>query len=216
MASLFNRGSIVDVAELKSLGRLTDTAVELKAIAKTLGTDSKSLYLAERATETRVKNMDLSNTRIISFATHGLVAGQLKGVQEPGLVLTPPEKGSVKDDGYLTASEIAQLKLNADWVILSACNTASSDGTPGAEGLSGLAKAFFYAGSRSLLVSHWPVMSSAATALTTRMLKEAKDKTVGRAEALRRSMIALMNNTKSDYLSHPMFWAPFSVVGEGK
>ncbi len=54
----------------------------------------------------------------------------------------------------LTASEIATLDLDADWVILSACNTAAADGTPGAEGLSGMAKAFFYAGARALLVSH--------------------------------------------------------------
>ncbi len=93
---------------------------------------------------------NLDDVRVLAFASHGLVAGQLKGAPELGLVLTPPEQ----DDGFLTASAVAQLKLNAAWVILSACNTASSDGTPGAEGLSGLAKAFFYAGSRALLVSH--------------------------------------------------------------
>ena len=101
---------------------------------------------------------------------HGLVAGELAGVSEPSLVLTPPLKGTDTDDGLLTASEVAQLKLNADWVILSACNTAAADGTPGARGLSGLAKAFFYAGSRALLVSHSPVESDAAVTLTTRML----------------------------------------------
>jgi CHAT domain-containing protein/tetratricopeptide (TPR) repeat protein len=215
MASLFRGGPIVDGKALRKLGRLSDTADELKAIAKTLGADEGSVFLGERATESRVKDMDLSGTRVISFATHGLVSGQLRGVQEPGLVLTPPDTGTEKDDGYLTASEVAQLKLNADWVILSACNTASSDGTPGAEGLSGLAKAFFYAGSRALLVSHWPVLSSAAAKLTTRMLKEAKAKGVGRAEALKRSMLALMNTPKQPHLAHPMFWAPFSVVGEG-
>jgi CHAT domain-containing protein len=80
----------------------------------------------------------------------GILANQLKGLSEPGLVFTPPTKGTDKDDGYLTAGEVAQLNLNADWVILSACNTAAPDGTPGAEGLTGLAKAFFYAGARSL------------------------------------------------------------------
>ena len=105
--------------------------------------------------------------------------------------------------------------MNAEWVILSACNTAASDGTPRAEGLSGLAKAFFYAGSRALLVSHWYAESSAAMALTTRMFKEAKDKTIGRAEALKRSMMALMNTPDAPHYAHPMFWAPFSVVGEG-
>ena len=130
------------------------------------------------------------------------------------LVLTPPEKGSEPDDGLLTAGEISQLKLDADWVVLSACNTAAPDGTPGADGLSGLARAFFYAGARSLLVSHWSVSSDAAVALTTRMFDESS-KGVPKAEALRRSMLALMANTDKPYFAHPAFWAPFVVVGEG-
>jgi CHAT domain-containing protein len=101
-------------------------------------------------------------------------------------------------------------------VILSACNTAAPDGTPGAEALSGLAKAFFYAGSRALLVSHWPVSSDAAVALTTRMLTEyANDPGIGRAEALRRSMMALMMNDEDPRFAHPFYWAPFVIVGEG-
>jgi len=116
----------------------------------------------------------------------------------------------------LTASEIATLDLDADLVILSACNTAAADGTPGAEGLSGLAKAFFYAGSRALLVSHWPVESNSAAHLTTRMLAYmAEHPSHGRAEALRRSMLGLMDEEKP-YYAHPMFWAAFSLVGEGQ
>ena len=93
------------------------------------------------------------------------------------------------------------------------CNTAAADGTPGAEGLSGLAKAFFYAGSRALLVSHWPVASAATVKLTTRMFKEGADNPgIGKAEALRRSMLALM---AEDNYAHPALWAPFVVVGEG-
>jgi TPR repeat protein/CHAT domain-containing protein len=216
VASLFSRGPIADARKLQSLGSLPDTANELRAIAKSLGADKSSIYLGNQATETLVKSTDLSKARVLAFATHGLIAGEFKGISEPGLVLTPPENGNEYDDGYLTASEVARLKLNADWVILSACNTAASDGDTGAEGLSGLARAFFYAGSRSLLVSHWPVLSEAAKALTTRLFEEAKVNTVGRAEALKRSMIALMNSPDAPYLAHPMFWAPFSVVGEGK
>jgi len=153
---------------------------------------------------------------VLAFATHGLVAGELTGVAEPALVFTPPETGTEADDGLLTASEIATLDLDADWVILSACNTAAADGTPNAEGLSGLAKAFFYAGARTLLVSHWAVASDAAVALTTGMLDElAKQPEIGRAEALRRSMLSLMANEEKDYFAHPMFWAPFIIVGEG-
>jgi CHAT domain-containing protein len=194
---------------------LPRTAGELKAMAKSLGAGEESIYLRGRATETVVKDMDLSDTRVIAFATHGLLAGDFEGLNEPALVMTPPAKATEKDDGLLTTGEVAQLKLNAEWVILSACNTAAPDGTPGAEGLSGLAKAFFYAGSRTLLVSHWPVESDAAVKLTTRMFREAKDGTVGRAEALRRSMIALIAAKEKNYYAHPMFWAPFMVVGEG-
>jgi len=132
-------------------------------------------------------------------------------------VLTPPETGSPQDDGLLTASEVALLKLDADWVILSACNTASSDGTPGAEGLSGLAKAFFDTGSRALLVSHWPVASDATVRLTTDMLTQTShDPSLRRAEALQRAMLAMIADTDApDYYAHPMFWAPFMLVGEG-
>ena len=80
----------------------------------------------------------------------------MKGLGEPALVLTIPKEATPLDDGLLTANEIAQLKLNADWVVLSACNTAAGD-KPGAEALSGLARTFFYAGTRALLVSHWAV-----------------------------------------------------------
>jgi hypothetical protein len=82
------------------------------------------------------------------------------------LLLSLPKQPTEFDDGLLTASEIAQLKLNADWVVLSACNTAAGD-SPGAEALSGLARAFFYAGAWAQLVSHWAVDSKAATRLTT-------------------------------------------------
>ncbi len=143
------------------------------------------------------------------------MAGELKGLAEPALVLTPPDVGTEEDDGLLTASEVATLKLDADWVILSACNTAAPDGTPGAEALSGLAKAFFYAGSRALLVSHWPVSSDATVELTTRMLTEAENEGIGRAEALRRSMLALMMDHENTHFAHPYYWAPFVIVGEG-
>ena len=116
----------------------------------------------------------------------------------------------------LTASEVALLKLDADWVILSACNTASGDGKPGAEGLSGLARSFFYAGARSLLVSHWPVETNSAVELTTGIFEEMKtNPEIGRAEALRRSRIRLINNQTHPEYAHPYFWAPFVVVGEG-
>ena len=203
----------VDPAQIRRLARLPDSADELRQIARVLDVvPEESLYLGQRASEEIVRSLDLEEYRIIQFATHGLVAGELAGVPEPALVLTPPAESTPENDGLLFASEIAQLDLRADWVVLSACNTAAGDSASG-EGLSGLAKAFFYAGSWTLLVSHWPVASEAAVRLTTGMFAElADDPGIGRAEALRRSMMAVMAD---DAYAHPLFWAPFEVVGDG-
>ncbi len=195
---------------------LPETADELRAMAKALRADQRSLWLRQNATETNIKQLDLSKYRTLAFATHGVMAGELKGVGEPGLILTPPKVGTLEDDGYLSSGEIAKLKLNADWVILSACNTAAADGSPGAEGLSGMAKAFFYAGARSLLVSHWPVVSEATVPLTTSMLREYEaNPKLGKAQAQRKAMLGLMNTPDHPEYAHPLFWAPFVVVGEG-
>ena len=148
------------------------------------------------------------------FATHGVLSGDIPGILEPALVLSPPAQASAQDDGVLTASEIGRLKLDADWVILSACNTAAGDGTPGNEGYSGLARAFFYAGARALLVSHWPVASEATVALTTKMFEVlGSDGRVSRAQALRQSMLEMIDRPEKSEFSHPLFWAPFVLVG---
>lgn len=209
-ASLFSRGVIADVNEVRSLASLPDTAAELERIASYLKADISSVMLRERATERSVKTIDLVNKKVIAFATHGLLSGEFEGFDEPGLVLTPPDTGTVEDDGVLTASEIAKLTLDADWVILSACNTAAGN-KPNAGGLSGLANAFFYAGTRTLLVSHWPVVSTTTTMLTSRIFDEInRNPTLIKSEALRRSMASMKNS--EDY-SHPIYWAPFSLIG---
>ena len=198
---------------MRALQSLPETAEELRALARSLCASDRDVYLGAAATETKVESVYLRPYRTITFATHGLMAGDFEGLAEPALVLTPPPKGNEQDDGLLTASEVSLLKLNADTVILSACNTAVPDGTPGTEGLSGLAKAFFYAGARSLLVSHWSVDSDAAVELTTRAYAAMeKAPGMGRAEALRVSMNAIMQRPR---FAHPFFWAPFVVVGEG-
>jgi len=218
LASLF-RGNAVNIDALRKLPRLPETAEELRALAAALHAPASSLHLGDHASATEVEHTDLSDIRIITFATHGLVAHDLPGLAEPALVLTPPAAPTSEDDGLLTASRIAELKLNADWVVLSACNTAASDGSAGAEGLSGLAKAFFYAGARSLLVSHWPVDSDATVKLTTGAFRAlAADPAIDRAEALRRSMRAMIAEAGAEphtqHFAHPMFWAPFVVVGD--
>jgi CHAT domain-containing protein len=212
-------GQLVDIEKIRRQIPLPETADELCAVAHELGVDPTThLYLGERATETEVKRLsegnELQKYKIVEFATHGAVAGDIS-VSEPGLILTPPKQATENDDGYLSASEIAGLKLDADWVILSACNTAAS-GAQGAEALSGLARAFIYAGARALLVSHWEVNSYASVKLITGAVDELKsDRKIGRAEALRISMLKLMAKTDYDVEAHPAFWAPFVVVGEG-
>ena len=214
--SEFWQGAGVDRERLaQALPRLADTADELKAVAQKLGAPASDIHLRADASETTVKRGSLADYRVVYFATHGLVAGDVKGLAEPSLALTIPQKATEADDGLLTASEIAQLKLNADWVVLSACNTISGD-KPGAEALSGLARAFFYAGARALLVSHWAVDSAAATRLTTSTFDILKsDPKLGRAEALRRAMLAYVNDTSDPINAYPAYWAPFSIVGEG-
>ena len=215
-AGLFLRGSAVDVEAVRSLPPLPETARELASISRSVGAGAESLFLRGNATETKLRELTLDQYRIVAFATHGLVAGDFAALGEPALVMTPPQVASEGRDGLLTASEIASLRLDADWVILSACNTAAPDGTPGAEGLSGLAKAFFYAGTRSLLVSHWAVASDAAVKLTTGMFSAiAESPGLGRAEALRRSSLALLADDSVPHFAHPMFWAPYVVIGEG-
>ena len=210
------RGGVADAEEVRQLPRLPETADELRALAGSLGADPKQIYLGDKASEPVVKGTDLSSYRVLAFATHGLMAGDFDAVGEPALVMTPPRSATASNDGLLTASEVAQLKLNADWVILSACNTAAPDGTPGADGLSGLTRAFFYAGTRAVLVSHWPVESESAKRLTTRLFEVAvSDPQITRANALRRSILDLMETADRPHYAHPMFWAPFIVVGAG-
>jgi CHAT domain-containing protein/tetratricopeptide (TPR) repeat protein len=207
--SRFYRGGLADVRMLRELAPLPETADEVRAIGKVLGAGADAINLRAAATETRVKAAALRDYRIVHFATHGLVAGELSGLAEPALVLTPPPVASAADDGLLTASEIAALALDADWVVLSACNTAAGSGD-GAEALSGLARAFFYAGARALLVSHWAVYSQAATDLTTATFAAlAARPHGGRAEAFRAAMLALIAKGEP-----PSYWAPFVIVGE--
>lgn len=219
---LASRGVRVEIDEIRKLNRLPGTRDELLAMARALGAEpSKALYLGEKATKPVVFDLNnsgyLSRAQVISFATHGLIGGELKGLKEPALVLTPPEKPSEQDNGLLGLEDILSLKLtNTDWVILSACNTAAADGS--SEGLSGLVRAFFFAGAPSLLVSHRSVEDRATQTLMTEVFQRyARDKTMARSEALRQGMLALMSGAKGNtaYHAHPFAWAPFFLVGEG-
>jgi CHAT domain-containing protein/tetratricopeptide (TPR) repeat protein len=218
VSSVEKRGGLADVSLIKMQVPLPETADELCAVARDVKAEARDVRLGSQATEREIKRLsasgELAKYRMLHFATHGVIAGQLDGTQEPGLILTPPDKATEEDDGYLSASEIAALKLDANWVILSACNTATGAATS-AEALSGLARAFIYAQARALLVSHWEVYSDATVKLiTTAVRAMARDPKVGRAEAMRRSMLALIDKGEPQE-AHPAYWAPFVVVGEG-
>ena len=217
------RGPEALAADVKKLCPLPDTADEINCVAQSLGAINEA-RLGKLATEASIKKLSVDNVlaqyKVLHFATHGLLAGDLGAAGhaqgEPALVMTPPDKPvDADDDSLLTASEVASLKLDADWVILSACNTAGGQ-QAGAEALSGLARVFFYAGARSLLVSHWPVYSNAAVRLITGTFANLAPN-VGRVEAHRLAMEQLMNSVSGSDArnAHPAVWAPFVVVGEG-
>ncbi len=211
-------------ADLARLPRLPDTADEVRDIARALGADILSdVFTGSDASEARIRSMDLSDRRIIAFATHGLIPGDLDGLTQPALALSSPKLAGGGGDGLLTMEEILSLDLNADWVVLSACNTGTGEGV-GAEAVSGLGRAFFYAGTRALLVTNWPVETTSARNLTTTLFRfQASSPDVTRAEALRRTLLELIDGpgfvdgTGRSVFSyaHPIFWAPFSIVGDG-
>ena len=215
----FYSGTQIDISALaERLPQLPSTRTEVLNIAKTLNVPAGDIHVGLDATVTAVKTSPLDQYRIVYFATHALVAGDLKAFAqakaEPALALTIPDKPTDQDDGLLQMSEISELKLNADWVVLSACNTAASDGV-GAEALSGLARAFFYAGARSLIVSHWDVLDKETVQLMSDLFKiSSQNKSMSHGEILRQAQLDMLNNAKNDEDAHPRVWAPFVVVGE--
>jgi CHAT domain-containing protein len=209
-----SKGGLADVDMLRRMASLPETEDELRSIGRTLGAGPADILVGGNATETVLKALPLSQYRIVAFATHGAVAGEVTGTSEPGLVLTPPRRATVEDDGYLALSEISALKLDADLVILSACSTATSDGRPRAEVLSGLARGFFGAGARSLIVTHWAIPSDAAVKITTGLIAvRSRDPRKDWADALRDAMLAVMDGEGPAQWGHPAYWGAFATVG---
>lgn len=214
-------GTADSVLELAQLPRLPETADEVRGVAATLRADSE-VFLGDRATKKAVSQAPLRQYRVVMLATHGLVPGDLTGLSQPALALTSPEVVPDGGNGLLTMEDVLALKLDADWVVLSACNTAAGQGA-GAEAISGLGRAFFYAGTRALLVSNWPVETTSAQRLTTDLFRRhAEDSRLSRAEAFRQAMLGLIDGPGSldaagkpqfSY-AHPIFWAAFTLVGD--
>jgi len=194
---------------------LPETRDEVVELAKILGADAKrDLILGADATRASVLKSSasgqLGKKQVVVFATHGLLAGDLPNLNQPALAMAASSNPS--ESPLLTLEDVLSLKLNADWVVLSACNTAGADGRA-EEAMSGLARGFFFAGSRSLLVTHWSVESESAMQLTTHTFAAYKSNpSMRRAEALRQAMLKTMN---SPQFAHPAYWAPYALVGEG-
>ncbi len=197
-----------------SLPPLPLARAELADLALAIGAPKSTLLAGAEATEAHLAALDLPDFGVIAFATHGLVGGEVAGLDEPALVLSAGGSGedpARRDaDGLLTASEIAGMKLMADWVILSACDTAAGE-SAGAPGYSGLARAFAQAGAHSLLLSHWRVRDDAAAALSVDTLRRAAAGS-GRGEALRQAQLALMARRDLPDAAHPAVWAPFVIL----
>lgn len=217
LAPLFTSRGVANRKAISALPALPETAEELQIAAKALGASESHILLGPKATERELRKQPLNDFRVISFATHAVVAGEIEGITEPSLVLSPGEdEDNQKNDGLLTASEIANLTFDANLVILSACNTAGSDGHASGRGLSGLADALFFAGARSIAVTQWSVDSETATLIGSGLISRSVGLGGGGvAEGLRKTMVDYIAAAKEDYLAHPRFWAAFIIAGDG-
>jgi CHAT domain-containing protein len=222
LTRLINSTDVSDVPQAavayRHIPALPETRLEIEAIAASLGVKSgEDVYFGERATRESVLNGNklgmLSKKRVLVFATHGLIPGDLPNLTQPALALAANGNELASPlSPLLTLEDVLTLKLNADWVVLSACNTAAADGKA-EEALSGLARGFFYAGSRSLLVTHWAVESESAKLLTTNTFAHyTAHPEAPKAESLRQAMLQVMENPE---FAHPAYWAPYALVGDG-
>lgn len=205
---------LADPAKVRQLAYLPGTRREIEAVSGLFDPARAQALTGDGATEGAVKSAaGLSRARFVLFSTHGLVSTDTGIMGEPALVFTPPEPGeqSPLDDGLLTASEVAQLSLVAEFVVLSACNTASPGAGSEADGLSGLAQAFFYAGAQSLLATHWPLSDASGAQLVAAMFESLSADPGQRRSAAFRAAINEVR-ARPEWTS-PAFWAPFALVG---
>ena len=213
-------------------GRATTlgTGKVVETVAATFQATPNDIFLRENATKAQLAALNasgrLATARVMMFATHALLPGNPtepeKDLGEPALELTPDPatpaaEGSLPQaSALLTASDVAQLSLRADVVILSACNTGGGE-KRGDEALSGLARAFFYAGARSMLVSHWEAAVYPASYLMTRTFANGADlQAKGIAGAFKDAQLSMINDPGADEgAAHPENWAVFVVIGRG-
>jgi CHAT domain-containing protein len=198
----------------RSLAALPGTKSEINEIAKALNTKQVTLLSGAESTEAEFRRLKIDDVDIFAFATHAVMADEFEGLDEPALVFNRASVSEgTENDGLLTSSEITKLSLNADWVILSACNTAAAN-EAGAASFEGLTRAFLYAGADSLLVSHWPVRDDAAAFLTVNTVRYSQGG-LSKAEALQKAIMDIRKNKDIPNSEHPAIWAPFVLIGNG-
>jgi CHAT domain-containing protein len=219
-AASFAPASCKDSAALfAGLPLLPGAVAELAQARSVLGGGAQDELLGPAFTAAAVQSMQLKDYRMLHFATHAILPTDLACQAEPALVTSDPAGAADAHGALLTASEIAGLKLDADAVLLSACNSGGPGGSAPGESLSGLARSFFYAGARSLLVTHWEVNDKVTSILVGATLAYAKaDPHLGMAAALAEAERRLLDKAKSDVpeLAHPFYWAPLALIGEGR
>ncbi len=201
---------------LSALGDLPETAAELNEASALFEAEDRTVLTGVDATEEAFRSLILSDYNILHFATHGVVPGELDGIDRPALVLTPVNAADRRNDGLLTSREIVDLDLNARLVILSACNSANFDVQVFAGELRGLTDAFILSGADAVVASLWPVESAASKTLMTglqRLLSENPALAVAKAHsAAARNYFGQQRNPA---FFHPRFWGAFIVLGNG-
>lgn len=211
-----NRG-IASRDMLLRMASLPGTKAELNAAAQSFGPAQSRLLTGDNAVEPKVRQaLAASRPRFISFATHGLLASQAGPLAEPGLILTPPATNpeASDNDGFLSASEIAQFDLDFAIVILSACNTGTEERALASRNLNSLARAFQYAGAAQIIASHWAVSDDATARLMAIFLgKVASNPAMPVDIAFHEAQRELRSDPR---WSSPAFWAPFSIIGIGR
>ena len=217
----FPAGACEDSAKLfAGLPPLPFARRELEAARLLLGGSPNAELEGAAFTTPRVLQEDLRPYRVLHFATHALLPSDLRCQTEPAIVTSGTAGASNAKDALLTSSDVTSMQLDADVVILSACNSGGPNGTTSGESLSGLARAFFYAGARALMVTHWSVNDQATALLVAGTLQRlrAGDR-LGVAGALRGSQLAMLDGAGHGLpatIAHPFYWAPFALVGEGR
>jgi len=185
--------------------RLKYSGLETRGIASLFKASRTDAFERERATEDRLKSEPLTDYRIIHFATHGLIDD--KKPARSSIILSLDQDHA--EDGFLQMREVFDLKMNADLVVLSACQTGLGQFIRG-EGIEGLSRAFFYAGSSSVLMSLWAVNDQATYQLMERFYRHLKS-SENPMNALRQAKLEMID---SQVLSHPYYWAGFILNGK--